>query len=463
MEKIMYYSTTGKSPLVDRKTAIVQGQPPDGGLYCPTRIPRFEPGEIQSLRGKSFAEVAFAVMRKFHQAEIPDPVVEKICADAYDFPYPVEKVYGRNYVERLGEGPSGAFKDTAARYLARELSHYQRDSGREFIVLVSTSGDTGGAIARSFRGVPGIIVIVLYPRDITKRQAAVINTCGENVIALESDKPFNPLQDICIQAFADPDLKKFNLTSANSINFGRANPQVIHFIYPLTRPEIGGQAEDVVYSIPSGNFGHTYAWFLGQLMGAYAERGVIATNENDTFVRFWKTGKYEIRRLVKCKSDAMNVNNPSNLRRIVDLYGGQMIGKEVVKAPDLEALRRDCYATSVTDNKGDETIKRIYYEYGCMLEPHGAVGWAGLEEYLATRQDVPLAVCMETAHPAKFPEELEELGIHPEAPAWMKEMEKKKSFAVKFPGGFPELKEFIVYGEHLKVVQRQMAESASQK
>lgn len=456
MPRIMYYSTTGKSPLVDRRTAIVQGQPPDMGLYCPSYIPQFEVGEIDSLQGKPFSEVAFATMRKFYQSVIPDDVVYKMCKRAYNYPYPIERVSGRRFVERCDQGPTHAFKDTAARLMAEELSYYQKGLNKDFIVLVSTSGDTGAAIARNFYGLPGIIVIVLYPRDyVTKRQARLMDSLGGNVIALACDGMFNPLQDMCMEAFADQDLKKYNLVSANSINFARANPQVVHFIYPLTCSDVREEGEDIVFSIPSGNFGHAYAWFLAKRMGAFKEKGVIATNSNDIFPRFMKTGRYEVRPVINCISNAMNVNNPSNARRVFDLYGGRLVEATVEKMPDMRALHSDCFAVSISEERTRETIKKLYEEFGTVFEPHGAVGWAGLEEYLSTRSDNPVCVSIETAHPAKFPEELEKLGIQPELPEDMVGIDEAPSLAIDFSNRYKDLKEFIISGEYKRVLREQ--------
>jgi threonine synthase len=469
-QKVMYRSTRGLSPAVDRRTAILESQPPDGGLYVPTRIPQFKGGEIESLKGASLPEVGYAVMDKFLRDEIPDDYLMDMCKDALNFEIPIEHVYGNVFTQRLGEGPTGAFKDTAARMLARESSYYiQQGEDSESWLLVATSGDTGAAIAGAFHGIEGINVIVAYPGDnVTKRQAALMNTYGDNIIALECEGKFKGLQDMFMEAFSDKDLKKYKLWSANSIGIGRAQPQVIHAVYPLTKEEIVKNG-DPVFVVPSGNMGHIYAFLLAKKMGAYDERAVVANNLNNVFDRFMKTGEYDVTDTISTISNAMDVNDPSNARRVVGLYRGRLIKDREFKdnngnvstvcridrQPDMESMRKDIWTTTVDDLTTKLTIKYLYNDYRAKFEPHGGVGMRAEQKYRSFTGHGKTSVVMETAHIGKFPEVLEELNIPVETPEYMSEALKKKSLAVPFSNSYEDFKEFMISGEAERIIRRQ--------
>lgn len=473
--KVMYRSTNGYSPIVDRRTAILESQPPDGGLYVPTFVPQFGLGEIRSLRGKSLPEVGYACMSKFLKGEMSDEYIAKMCEEALNFDMPVERLYDDTFLQKLGEGPTGAFKDTAARMLAREAQYYiaQGQNGESWL-LVATSGDTGAAVAGAFHNVEGINVVVAYPRGgVTKTQAALMNTYGDNVIALECDGKFDDLQDMFMKAFQDNDLGKYKLWSANSIGIGMAQPQIIHAVYPLTKDEIAKSPSYPVFVVPSGNFGHGYAFLLAKKMGAYDEKLVIANNVNEVFCDFMEDGVYNVTDTIKTLSNAMDVNDPSNLRRVFDMFGGKLVkdkvfidknGKEskvcrIEKYPDLDAMKDSIWHSTVTDEEAKCAMEKAYKKAGVAVEPHGAVGLVAEDIYRRMNGYPGMqTVVMETAHPGKFPQVLEELGIPFETPQYMKDALGKKSYAVPFSNSFEDFKDFMLSGEAENVIRKQRSQ-----
>lgn len=446
MDPIRYYSTNGRSPLVTFKEALFQGQPPDGGLYMPTRIPVFSLEKIWALKGRSYPEVAFSCLRSFLQEEIPEDALWEITRRAYDFPVPVERVTERRYLLRLDQGPTASFKDFAARFMARAMQYFAQAYEEPRIILVATSGDTGSAIANAFHGLSGLTVVVLYPRDeVSLRQAKQMNTLGGNVVAVSAQAKFDQLQALAMKAFEDEDLHSLRLTSANSINWGRLMPQVGYHFYAYTALA-EEKGERIVDSVASGNFGNVTADFLCLRMGKPIERIIVATNENDEFPVFLETGIYQPLRPSKaCLSNAMNVGNPSNLRRLFDLYGGRVDREgRIEQMPDLKALRKDAVGFSISDHLTRLTIREVYEDYGVILEPHGAVAWAALKRFLHDREDEPLAVATETAHPAKFPEVLHEFGVSPELPPSLQGLDERPSKVVEMAGRYEELKELLL-------------------
>ena len=434
---IRYYSTNrnlahipGLAPFLETvsfREALLMGQAPDEGLFMPDAIPSLAMGEIMALKGKPYAESAFLVARRFLAGEIDLDKLRWIVEDAYNFDVPLERVLNGKYVMRLDQGPTASFKDFAARMMARLMSMV-RDPGKRLNVLVATSGDTGSAVGEAFKGVPGIDVTILYPRgEVSGRQKKQLDTIGQNVRAISVDGKFDDCQDLVKQAFADPSLDNLNLTSANSINFGRILPQTIYYVYAYSQLAVGG--EEIVFSVPSGNFGNALGCEYSRRMGLPVKTLVMPTNENDEFPRFLETGAYhKVSPSRACLSNAMNVGHPSNLARFFDLFGGTVDRNGVVHSyPDREEMKRHIYSVSITDAETKKTIKRIYETYGVLLEPHGAVGWRGLEDYLEKRGDFPLCVSLETAHPAKFPNEINELlDIDPELPQSMKDVDARE-------------------------------------
>ncbi len=419
---ITFYSTNGKSPEVGLGTALLQGQAPDKGLYMPRPLPQLSEELLRRARDLSYPELAAEVLWPYVEGTFSRAVLDDLCADAYTYEVPLDPVTGLAWVMRLDRGPTASFKDFAARFMGRALGRLVREQGRELLILTATSGDTGSAVASAFLGVPGIRVLILFPvREVSERQRKQMTTLGQNVTTFALDGKFDDCQALVKRAFADPDLRSLNLSSANSINIGRLLPQSVYYVWAATRLADPAAGEPVVFSVPSGNFGDMMGGMLARHGGLPVARMVIATNANDEVPRFIETGAYQkIEPSRECISNAMNVGHPSNLARLVDLYGGWMDETGTLhRAPDMARLRGDLFGVSIGDEATRATIGRVWDGHRVMLEPHGAVGWAGLERFWEAHpeQTGRVAVSLETAHPAKFPEEVRAAtGIEPLVP-----------------------------------------------
>ncbi|MGB2985925.1 MAG: threonine synthase [Phycisphaerae bacterium] len=421
-ESVHYYSTNRDTPVVTLREALLQGQAPDRGLFLPDRFPTLSTDDLRTLVDKSYAEVAHAVLRRFTASIISDATLKALCDNAYDFEVPLEHVTGRCHLMRLDRGPTASFKDFAARMMARWMGVLMQAETGDLVILTATSGDTGSAVAHAYYGVERVSVVVLFPtKEVSDRQRRQMTTLGGNVTTIGVEGKFDDCQAMVKRAFADPDLAGLRLTSANSINIGRLLPQSVYYVYAYVRLADIAAKEPIVICVPSGNFGNMMGAMIAWRMGLPIERLVIATNANDEMPIFLQTGDYRIIAPSRvCISNAMNVGHPSNLARLVDLYGGWMDETGTVREPpDLDRLRRDLYAVSISDDETRATIKDVYDRYGVILEPHGAVGWAGLEHHLRDCQESArlLSVSVETAHPAKFPEEIQAtIGVTPQTP-----------------------------------------------
>lgn len=434
---IRFYSTNRNVPPVSLAEALLRGQAADRGLFLPERFPPLSRGDLAALSDRSYAEIAHAVLRRYTAGVLDDASLDRLCADAYDFEVPLERVAGRRYLVRLDRGPTASFKDFAARMMARWMGVLMRDQHQELVILTATSGDTGSAVAHAYHGVEHARVVVLFPpAEVSDRQRKQMTTIGGNVTTIGVEGKFDDCQAMVKRAFGDAALSGIRLTSANSINIGRLLPQAVYYVYAYAKlaDAIGG--EPIVFSVPSGNFGDMMGAVIARQMGLPIERLVIATNANDEFPAFLQTGEYE--KIVPskvCISNAMNVGHPSNLARLVDLYGGWMDETGAIReGPDMDRMRRELYAVAVSNDETRATIKDVYQRYGVILEPHGAVGWAGLERYWHERptdreplaDHEPLAVSIETAHPAKFPEEIRAtIGVEPETPPSLAGLEQR--------------------------------------
>jgi len=451
---IRYYSTNrnlknvaGITPFTGKvsfKEALLKGQASDEGLFMPDTIPQLSLKDIQKLKGKPYSDTALLVAQAFLADEFPLEVLKKVVKEAYNYPVPLEEVTPRAYVMRLDQGPTASFKDFAARMMARLMSNC-RPKGERLNILVATSGDTGSAVGEAFKGVAGIDVTILYPEtEVSNRQKKQLDTIGGNVQALSIDGKFDDCQNLVKQAFSDPQITKFNLTSANSINFGRILPQIIYYVYAYA--QLAENGEQVIFSVPSGNFGDALGCEYARRMGLPVAKLVMPTNENDEFPIFMATGKYnKVSPSRACISNAMNVGHPSNLARFFDLYGGTVdrVGK-VHRYPDVEEMRRHIFSVSVTDEQTRETIRSVYNSCHVILEQHGAVGWTGLEEYLKTAPDKKLAISLETAHPAKFPEEIQKLlGLNVPVPESMKNIDQRDGSAVPIANNYDDFKKYL--------------------
>jgi len=422
MGSLLFSSTNGQSPAVNLRAAILAGLAPDRGLYLPDKFPQLTPGEIAAFAKLPYHEIAFRVLSKFTGGILSDADLAVICRDAYNFDIPLEKVYDRVCVMRLDQGPTASFKDFAARMMARLLGRFLQEDGRQLTILTATSGDTGAAVAHAFHDVPGIRVIVLFPiAEVSLSQRKLMTTLTGNVRTVAVDGKFDDCQAMAKQAFADPALKHIPLSSANSINIGRLLPQSVYYFYAAAR--LAKPGEPIIFSVPSGNFGDMMGAVVARQMGLPVRKLIVPVNDNDAFPRFLATGVYQ--KIVPSRnsvSNAMNVGHPSNLARLVSVYGGRMdeTGK-IHQQPDLAAMRRDLFSSSVSDDRTRETIREVWNKYQLLLEAHGAVAWRGFQDWLATEplNGLP-AVILETANPAKFPEEIEKtIGFAPDVPPAM--------------------------------------------
>jgi len=422
MSALLFRSTNGRSPAVNLREALLAGQAPDRGLYFPETFPKLAPEEIAAFARLPYHEIAFRVLSKYTDGIVPQPELAKFCSEAYNFPVPLEVVNFRTFLMRLDQGPTASFKDFAAQMMARMFGRFLREDSRQVTILTATSGDTGAAVAHAFHNIPGVRVIVLFPADeVSESQRKLMTTLKDNVRTVAIDGKFDDCQAMVKQAFADPALDKIPLSSANSINIGRLLPQSVYYFYAASRVAQAG--EPVVFSIPSGNFGDMMGAVVAREMGLPVKKIICAVNDNDAFPKFLAGGGYQkISPSRNSLSNAMNVGHPSNLARLVAVYGGQMdeTGK-INQLPDLAAMRRDIFSTSISDERTVAGIRDFWNQFQLLLEPHGSVAWQGFQDWAATE---PLgsspAVIVETANPAKFPVEVEKVvGWAPDVPANM--------------------------------------------
>lgn len=454
---LLFQSTNGQAPAVNLREALLQGLAPDRGLYLPQTFPALTSSEIAAFAELPYAEIAFRVLSKFAEGVIPSHALAEMCRDAYDFPVPLETVYGRVFVMRLDQGPTASFKDFAAQMMARMFGYFLQAEGRGVTILTATSGDTGSAVAHAFHNVPGIRVLVLFPfAEVSVSQRKLMTTLAENVRTIAVDGKFDDCQAMVKRAFADPALRHIPLSSANSINIGRLLPQSVYYFYAASRTAEPG--EPAVFSIPSGNFGNMMGAVVAREMGLPVKKIAAPVNENDAFPRFLSSGHYEkISPSRNSLSNAMNVGHPSNLARLVAIYGGRMdeTGK-IHRQPDLAAMRRDLFSSSVSDERTRATIKDVWDKYKLLLEPHGAVAWRGYEDWLESgktesgkqkgeKTDGGPAVILETANPAKFPEEIEKLfKWSPDVPPAMAEALKLPEDYDRMGADYEEFKAYLI-------------------
>ncbi|MFP4059194.1 MAG: threonine synthase [Bacteroidales bacterium] len=448
---IKYFSTNLKAEEVSFCQALLKGLAPDKGLYMPDAIPRFTKNEIAELHSLEYHEIAFKIAGKFLENEIPENDLSSIVKDAYNFPVPLEKVHDRTHVLRLDQGPTASFKDFAARMMGRLMQYFLEREGRELLILTATSGDTGSAIANAFYGLDNIKVVVLFPEnEVTPRQRKQMTTLRENVQIISIKGKFDDCQAMVKEAFVDASLEPLNLSSANSINIGRLIPQSMFYFYAWAK--LSENADDkVIFSVPSGNFGDLMGGLIAREMGMPVKRFVVATNENDEVPVYFKTGDYQtIVPSRNCISSAMNVGHPSNMARIISLYGGIMNERGLItREPDIQRIRTDMFGVSVSDKDTRAAIKSAWDEWKLLLEPHGAVAWEGLKQYFSFHQgenhDEQLSIVLETAHPAKFPDEIQQiLNIDPELPPSLSNLEDKEEFFVNMNNDYKEFRQFLV-------------------
>lgn len=452
MKPIRYHSTNLQTEPVSFSKALLKGIAPDGGLFLPDHFPSFTQMELASLKDKPYNEIAFAVLNKFLAGEIADEELLALVNDAYNFEVPLEHVVDKKYVMRLDQGPTASFKDFAARMMARLMSHFLAKENRRLLILTATSGDTGSAIANAFYGLENINVVVLFPEaEVTNRQRKQMTTLRKNIHIISLDGKFDDCQALVKKAFADGDLTDLNLSSANSINIGRLLPQAGYYVYAYSKLADFTKDESVIFSVPSGNFGNLMGGLLARKLGIPIKRFVVSTNENDEFPVYLKTNEYKL--IIpsrNCISSAMNVGHPSNMSRLVALYGGTMNENGIIhKDPQMDKIKKDIYAVSITDNKTKEMIAEAYEKHHLLLEPHGSVAWAGLMHYLNEHKEhdhaKQICISLETAHPAKFPEQiLEILSLDPELPPSLEGLEQKEEYFIIMANDYSEFKDSLL-------------------
>ena len=428
-----YYSLRHQSSPVDFRTATITGQAPDGGLYFPETIPEFSPGFRRELRTLSRATVALSVMRPYVGATIPEADLQRICAEAVDFDFPLVPVVEGVSALELFHGPTLAFKDVGARFMSRCLGHFAKAGDTPPVtVLVATSGDTGGAVASGFLGVPGVEVVILYPAGkVSPVQEQQLTTLGQNITALEVSGTFDDCQALVKQAFLDPELaKKRFLTSANSINVARWLPQQLYYCFALQQWPAG--AAPPVVSVPSGNFGNLCAGLLAQASGLGLGHFIAACNANEPVPAYLRTGTYAPRPAVPTFSNAMDVGNPSNFARILELFGH-----------DLGRLRAALSADTVSDADTVAAIRQVWEQHGYLLDPHGAVAYVALRRYQA-RHPGAAGLLLATAHPVKFPAVVEPiLGRAIELPAVVQALQGRVKRSVPLAVNYADLKAYL--------------------
>lgn len=391
------YSTKHKSPEVGLKEALMKGLPPDNGLYLPVSIPKLPQEFFDSIREKSLAEIAFEVSRLLLGEDIDEKSLKEIVDDAINFDAPLVRINDNMYILELFHGPTLAFKDFGARFMARLMAYYTGDLDKEITILVATSGDTGSAVAQGFLGVKGINVVVLYPKGkVSPMQEKQFTTLGQNITAVEVNGNFDDCQRLVKTAFLDKELNEMlQLTSANSINIGRLIPQSFYYFYAYA--QLKSLNSPLVFSTPSGNFGNLCGGLIAKKMGLPANRFIAATNINDIVPNYLLTGIFQPRPSVATISNAMDVGNPSNFDRILSLYGN-----------DLEKIKKDIYGASFNDEQTRQAVNMVSARYEYTLDPHSAIGYLGLEQYFKeTRNQEEVGVILSTAHPSKFIEVVE--------------------------------------------------------
>ena len=437
-----YYSLNHKSAHVTLEEATIKGQAPDKGLYFPEYIPTLPKDLIRNIKSFSKEELGLIVMKPYVGETIPETVLKHIVDETINFDFPLVQVKENIYTLELFHGPTLAFKDVGARFMSRCLGYFHRNSDKHTTVLVATSGDTGGAVANGFLGVEGVDVVILYPsKKVSPIQELQLTTLGQNISALEINGTFDDCQRMVKQAFADEDLnKKLSLTSANSINVARWLPQQLYyfFAYQQWQPE-----EPPVICVPSGNFGNICAGMVAYISGLPVQHFIAACNINDVVPQFLQTGEYKPKASTATISNAMDVGDPSNFVRIMELFHQK-----------IENLKSVLSSYSVDDVTTKQTIKEVFEKYNYTLDPHGAVGYYALNKYLqdvgqrSTSSNSPSGdggIFLETAHPVKFPETVEEVTntkiAIPESVQYLLSREKQ---SIEMEASFEKLKAWLM-------------------
>jgi len=428
-----YYSTSKSGKIYTLKEAVLQGLPEDNGLFMPEFIPVIDNNIINDLKNLSFTEIAKIVSHAFLKNDIPGNKINEIVEKAINFPAPIVEIDSDTSVLELFHGPTLAFKDFGARFMAELMSYLVKDNNKKLTILVATSGDTGGAVANGFLNKEGVDVIILYPSGkVSKLQEQQLTTCGSNIIALEIDGTFDDCQRLVKSAFLDTDLQdEYFLSSANSINISRLIPQTFYYFEAFK--QIQHKNRPVIFSVPSGNFGNLTAGVLAKKMGLPVAKFIAAVNSNNVFTKYLETGIYQPQTSVRTLSNAMDVGAPSNFARLMDIYNN-----------DLSLVKNDIISYSFTDAETTAEINRIFDEKHYILDPHGAIATLGCKKHQQNQSDA-LYIALETAHPAKFQEEMEHiLPGKVSLPDALAALSTKESSSVKLSASFDDLKNWML-------------------
>lgn len=424
------YSTNNIENIVDLKEAVFKGLPVDKGLFMPCDIPQLPKSFIENIEQYSFQEIGFEITKALFKGYLSDNAIQTIINEAINFPAPVIQLDENKGILELFHGPSLAFKDFGARFMAQLMSHFNRGSNQNLVILVATSGDTGGAVAAGFYDTPGIEVIILYPSGkVSFLQEQQLTTLGKNITALEIDGTFDDCQALVKKAFLNPTLTQhIQLSSANSINIARLIPQ--SFYYFEAYKQVKNLNKEVVFSIPSGNFGNLTAGLLAKEMGLPVHHFIAATNINDVVPEYLRRGIYQPRPSLRTISNAMDVGAPSNFARMLDLYHPSKNNK----CSTWNTMTKSINGYSFTDEQTKGAIKEVYERYNYIIDPHGAVGYLALKEYQKATDphNNTFGIIFETAHPSKFIDSIQDIiPTEIEIPERLSILKDKKKRAVK--------------------------------
>ena len=423
-----YYSLNNSSPLTSFKRAVQNGIAPDRGLYFPEEITPISKDFITNISDYSNEEIAYEVIKQFIGDEIPTNILKEIIKKTISFDFPVVNLDDNIGSLELFHGPTMAFKDVGARFMSQCLEYFNQNKNEEITVLVATSGDTGGAVANGFLNAKGVQVVILYPKGkVSEIQEKQLTTLGNNITALEVDGVFDDCQEMVKSAFLDKNISR-NLTSANSINVARWMPQMFYFFFAYK--QISKKYKDIIFSVPSGNFGNICAGLLAQKLGLPIKHFVASTNINDTVPKYLINGVYDPKPSKATISNAMDVGNPSNFIRIQELFN-----------KNLSRLKKSFSSYSFSDDETKIMMKSIYDKFNYISEPHGAIGYLGLKKHgLKTNE---FGIFLETAHPVKFLDVVEEtLTVNVEIPPQIKEVMSKEKVSILI-SNYQDLKNFL--------------------
>jgi len=432
--QMKYYNLKDKNETVDFKTATIKGQGKEKGLFFPEFIPQFDKEFIENLNQYADEEIAFRCMKDFVGNEIPENILRQIVSETISFEIPLQKINENIYSLELFHGPTLAFKDVGARFMSRCLSYFLKDANKKVTVLVATSGDTGGAVANGFYKTDHINVVILYPKNrVSPVQEKQLTALGENISALEVDGSFDDCQRLVKQAFSDKEINStLFLTSANSINIARWLPQQIYYLLALKQWQKTEKGNPVI-GVPSGNFGNICAGILAHFRGLPAEHFIAACNRNDVVPHYLKTEKFKLKETIATLSNAMDVGNPSNFVRVSELFENQF-----------ENIKSKISGYSIDDEKTSDTITKVYEQYSYVLEPHSAVAYAAMEQYLQENHGKK-GFILGTAHPVKFPDAVEKATqVKINLPEFLEDLMKKDKKSTEISSDFEELKRFLL-------------------